>query len=576
MRDNPIGDLRPLIEEAMEEWHVPGLAIAVVQEDEPLLLAAYGRRDVEADMPVTTDTQFALCSITKSFTAAGLGILVDERRLDWTKPVRDYIPEFRLHDPVATDRVTVRDLLCHHSGLPRHDWIWMPGDLSRAEMLAAMRHLEPTRDIRARFQYQNLGYLVAGMVAERITGQSWEDFTRDRLLNPLEMTRVGFAPEDLQKSGDGAWPYVVVEEERRRARLWPITDTPAGGLNASISGMVNYLRFYHGDGRFKEKQLLSPEIIRLMQTPLVYVDPPQFEEFGDHHYGLGLATYYYRGERVVTHGGGWIGWGTQMSMLPVRRLGVVVLTNRSPSPVTDLLVVTVFDRICGKEPIPWIERFQARKRRFLEHRQADRTAHEAAGRRGAAPPRPLDEYAGAYEHPGYGRITIEAGAEGLGWVYRGLAGGLAHRHYDVFEVPEDPMSLSPDLLPVTFLYDRNGHIDRLSAPFEPLAPEILFTRLPEGDATDPAFRAACAGIYLEGVTRHVVALDGDGQITLSSTGQPTCDLVPYRDRIFRIRDLDGYRVEFRRNDRGVVDAIVFHQPDGTFMAERIEEKAAGG
>jgi CubicO group peptidase (beta-lactamase class C family) len=575
MRDSAIGDLRPLIEEAIEEWRVPGLAIAVVQEDEPLLLAAYGRRDVEADLPVTIDTRFALCSITKSFTAAGLGMLVDERRLDWTKPVRDYIPEFRLHDPVATDRITVRDLLCHHSGLPRHDWIWMPGDLSRAEMLAAMRHLGLSSDIRAQFQYQNLGYLVAGMVAEQITGQSWEDFTRDRLLKPLEMTHAGFSHEDLQRAGDAAWPYVVVEEERRRARLWPITDTPAGGLTASISDMVNYLRFYQSEGRFKEKQLLSPEVIRLMQAPLVYVDPPQFEEFGDHHYGLGLATHYYRGERVVAHSGGWIGWGTLMSMLPARRLGVVVLTNRSPSAVTELLALTVFDRICGKEPISWIERFRARKRRFLERRRADRTAHEAARRRGAAAPRPLDEYAGAYEHSGYGRITIEAGAEGLRWLYRGLAAGLVHRHYDVFEVPEDPMSLSPDLLPMTFLYDRDGQIDRLSAPLEPLAPEILFTRLPEGEATDPAFRAACAGVYLGGLTRHVVALDGDGQITLSPVGQPTYHLVPYRGRIFRIRELNGYRVEFRRNEQGVVDSIIFHQPDGTFLAERIEEKAAG-
>jgi len=118
--------------------------------------------------------------------------------------------------------------------------------------------------------------------------------------------------------------------------------------------------------------------------------------------------------------------------------------------------------------------------------------------------------------------------------------------------------------------------EALSAPLEPLVPEILFTRLAAGDAVDPAFRAACAGIYLGGLTRHVVALDGDGQITLSPAGQPTCHLVPYRDRIFRIRELDGYRVEFRRDDQGVVDAIIFHQPDGTFMAERIEEKAVGG
>src|SRR5690348_5954799 len=116
-KDSAEGDLTPLIEEAMEEWQIPGLGIAVVREEGPILLRAYGRRDVEADLPVTIDTQFALCSTTKSFTAAGLGMLVDERRLDWAKPVRAYIPEFRLHDPVATDRVTIRDLLCHHSGL---------------------------------------------------------------------------------------------------------------------------------------------------------------------------------------------------------------------------------------------------------------------------------------------------------------------------------------------------------------------------------------------------------------------------------------------------------------------------
>ena len=143
-----LGDLDALIREAMAEWQIPGLAIAVVHHDEPILVQAFGQRDVEADLPITTDTQFILCSVTKSFTAAGLAMLADERRLDWLKPVRDYLPEFRLHDPVATDRVTVIDLLCHPSGLPRHDWAWLPGDLSREQMLATMRYLEPSRDIR--------------------------------------------------------------------------------------------------------------------------------------------------------------------------------------------------------------------------------------------------------------------------------------------------------------------------------------------------------------------------------------------------------------------------------------------
>jgi CubicO group peptidase (beta-lactamase class C family) len=424
MRDR-LSDIALLVDAAMDEWQIPGLAIAAVLEDEPILLQVHGRRDVEADLPVTTDTQFAICSITKSFTAAGLGMLVDERRLDWGKPVRDYIPEFRLHDPVATDRTTVRDLLCHHSGLPRHDWIWLPGDLTSEQMLAAMRYLEPHHDIRAGFLYQNLGYMVAGIVAERITGQSWEDFTRDRLLTPLGMTRVGFSVEELEAAEDGARPYEMIEDHRRRASLWPIRTTPAGGINASIAGMANYLRFHLAGGRFAGAQLLSPATLRAMQEPRVHVGPPEFEEFGDVHYGLGLGSQYYRGERLVAHSGGWIGWGTLMSMLPDRQLGVVVLTNRSPSPVTEILSLAVLDRLSGKDPIPWIDRFRSRKHQNLAQRALNRQAHKSARKVNVGPGRPLQDYAGDYEHPGYGRMTIEASESGLRWQYRGFPASCA-------------------------------------------------------------------------------------------------------------------------------------------------------
>jgi CubicO group peptidase (beta-lactamase class C family) len=175
-----ISELERLVPEVMEEWKVPGPTVAVVQNGEMAFVRPYGLRDVEADLKVTADTQFQLMSVAKSFTATGLALLVDERRMDWKKPVREYIPEFRLHDVVASDRVTVRDLLCHHSGLPGRDWIWRPGDLLPAQMLAAMRYLESSDDIRTTFQYSNLGYLVASMVTERVSGQSWTEFTRAR------------------------------------------------------------------------------------------------------------------------------------------------------------------------------------------------------------------------------------------------------------------------------------------------------------------------------------------------------------------------------------------------------------
>jgi CubicO group peptidase (beta-lactamase class C family) len=152
-QDTPIADLIPeldrLAADVMADWKVSGAALAVVRDANVIFARAYGQRDVEANLPVTTATRFLICSITKSFTATGVALLHNEGRLDWTRPVPDYMPEFRLHDPVATERVTVRDLLCHQTGLPRHDWVHMLGDRSAAEMLNIMRYLEPSRDIRA-------------------------------------------------------------------------------------------------------------------------------------------------------------------------------------------------------------------------------------------------------------------------------------------------------------------------------------------------------------------------------------------------------------------------------------------
>jgi CubicO group peptidase (beta-lactamase class C family) len=175
-----IADLLPELDrlavDAMADWKVPGAVLAVVQDGKVVLAKAYGQRDVEVNLPVTTATRFLIGSITKSFTATGVALLHNEGRLDWTKPVRDYIPEFRLHDPVATERVTIRDLLCHQSGLPRHDWVHLPGDRAPAELLGVMRYLELSRDIRSAYQYNNLCYNVAGLLIERLSGQSYEAF----------------------------------------------------------------------------------------------------------------------------------------------------------------------------------------------------------------------------------------------------------------------------------------------------------------------------------------------------------------------------------------------------------------
>src|SRR5260370_36917733 len=216
----------------MADWKVPGVALAVVQDGKVALTRAYGLPVTEAELPVTPAPQFVIRSITKSFTATAIARLHHEGRLDWTNPVRDYMPEFRLSDAVATERVTVRDLLCHQSGLPRHDWVYFAGDGAPAEMLGVMRHLELSRDIRAAWQYNNLCYNVAGLLIERLSGQSFEAFIRARLTDRLGMT-VGFNLDDLEASDEAARPYMMHEDTKLPAMRLPIPTTAAGAVNPS-------------------------------------------------------------------------------------------------------------------------------------------------------------------------------------------------------------------------------------------------------------------------------------------------------------------------------------------------------
>jgi CubicO group peptidase (beta-lactamase class C family) len=490
-----IPELEGLIAEAMDEWKVPGLAVAVVQNGEAALVRAYGLRDVEAGLKVTTDTQFQIASVTKSFTATGLALLVGEGRMDWKKPVREYIPEFRLHDAVTTDRITVRDLLCHHSGLPRHDWIWLPGDRSPAQMLAAMRYLELSEDIRSVFQYCNLGYFVASMMAERVSGQSWTEFIRARLADKLHMD-VTFTVEDLAAAPDAAVPYAMDGETRLRSKLWPMRATAAGGINTSIAGFANWLRLHLDKGEFEGQRLLSPALIQQLQTPRVHVGASEFPENSDVHYGLGFRSHRYRGERVVWHGGGWTGTFALMTMLPDRGVGVAVFTNSNMAP--EILANYVFDRVCGKEPIPWLDRLRERRRKFVAQLDVDRQARKATRQPTTRPSHHLADYAGDYEHPGYGRITITHAEGKLIWAYRGMSEPLAHRHYDTFELPEAPEApgrLLPGRLALSFSTDREGTIASLAVPFEPLVKDIVFTRLPAADCTSPAFRRHCTGTF---------------------------------------------------------------------------------
>jgi CubicO group peptidase (beta-lactamase class C family) len=565
-----IPELDGLAADVMADWKVPGAAVAVVQDGEVVLTRAFGQRDVEADLPVTPATQFVICSITKSFTATAMALLHHEGRLDWSRPVRDYMPEFRLNDPVATERVSVLDLLCHHTGLPRHDWVHEPGDRAPAELLGVMRHLELSRDIRAAWQYNNLCYNVAGLLIERLSGQSYEAFIRARLTDRLGMT-VGFNLDELEASGEAARPYMmhVHEDTRLPALRLPIRTTASGAMTTSIVDFTNWMRLHLGKGELHGERLLPASLISELHAPRVYIAPQSpYPEFDGGHYGLGFQCINYRGDRLVWHGGGWPGWNTQMTLVPDFGIGVAVFTNRSPNAVTEALTYHIIDRLRCREQVAWRERFRQRRDEFLSHMQADKDVREKARRANTRPAHEIAAYSGDYDHPAYGLMSIREQDGALHWSWRSLFATMAHRHYETFELPEAPDRHVPDGLPITFLTDRDGNIVSLSVPLEPAVKDIVFARLAAGECMDSAFRERCVGMFKSGPTAYRVTLDKEGRLALEPEGQPAYRLAPQQGQRFCIVELAGFAVEFRGEETSV-DEMILHQPDGTFVAKRV-------
>jgi CubicO group peptidase (beta-lactamase class C family) len=242
--------------------------------------------------------------------------------------------------------------LTPRTGLPRHDWVHMGGHLDNAGMLAALSHLEASKPFRSAYQYQNLMYLVAGLVLERISGESWEDFIRTRILLPLGMERATTSLEDmLAWHPECAMPHAVLDGEQRRIPVRPINTRPGGGICASIDEMAHYMRFHLDPVMGRGGLRLSPAAAAELTAPQILVNCSEFAEVGDRHYGFGVNVAYYRGVRRLDHGGGWSGYNCDLRLLPDHGVGVMVLTN-GHNPGCATLTNAVLDHLLGLAPLP--------------------------------------------------------------------------------------------------------------------------------------------------------------------------------------------------------------------------------
>jgi CubicO group peptidase (beta-lactamase class C family) len=552
------------VNEQLAAWEVPGCAIAAVRDGDVVLAAGWGRRDLETGLPATSDTLFAIGSVTKAFTAATVGALVDDGLLEWERPLRDFLPDLRLHDPVVTDRLTVVDLLSHRSGLPRHDLAWLGHpDRSRAELVRRLRFLPLSRDLRQAFQYCNLGYMVAGHLVEVLSGTPWEDYLRTRLLTPLGMDRSNLSVDNMRADPDHASAY-----ERRQGVILPVPPrpvtamAPAGAVNSSAADMARWLLAQLGGGQIDGRAVMSPGTMARQHAPhMVLPEDPTFPASTRHAYGLGWLIGQYRGHRLTEHGGGIDGFQTECMLLPDDGIGVAVMTNTSSSAMAPVLAYRVLDELLGLEPFDWFAEFKAR------YDAAAAGIREVRGARrvvpGAPLPRPLDAYASEYQHPGYGTLIITIDDATLRPHLGTMDLSLAHRHYETFDLEWHELGDQSHLFPLMFLSDPDGDITALTVPFEPSVGPLRFDRLPDARARDPEVLRRLCGTYTMGPIEVVVAPNGDRLLTVATPGAPPFELQAGRGLRFEVKGQPGITAEFELDETGAVVRLVA-QPLGIF------------
>ncbi|MDH4198725.1 MAG: serine hydrolase, partial [Candidatus Aminicenantes bacterium] len=408
----------------LKGWNAPGVGVGVVVGDELVFAKGYGYRDYEKKLPFTPSTLCQIASNTKLFTAVAAGLLVDEGKLTWDKPVLESVPSIRFYNNELNNTVTLRDMLAHRTGITRHDTIWYQSDDTRRQLFEKVVYLEPQEPLRQKFLYNNLMYAAAGYIIELQSGKIWEDFVRDRIFKPLDMTSTVYSIADMLEHPDFGVPFTEKRDSFEIYRIPYYEDiggvAPCGAIISNIQDMSHWLIALMNDGKYAGKQVLPAAVLKATLEPAIALPNTGAETRGywellNSAYGMGRWTASYRGHLLAYHGGDLPGFHSQVSFMPRERIGVIVFVigNHCAS-LYNTISYNVYERLLGMDQTPWSQR-------LLELRlKGKKAGTEARAKAGAdrvpdtQPSHPLKDYAGEYEHPAYGVLKIELKDGGLG------------------------------------------------------------------------------------------------------------------------------------------------------------------
>ncbi|WP_367392723.1 serine hydrolase [Lewinella sp. LCG006] len=543
---------------------VPGLGLGIIYKGEVIIADGFGLRNVEDGIAVNADTRFAIGSSSKAFTTMGLALLADEDKLDWETPLKKYLPDFKLYDNFATEEMNAIDLTCHRSGLPRHDLMWYATDFSREELYQRLQYLEPSASFRSKWQYQNLMYMTAGILTERLSGQTWEAYIQEKIFQPLGMSSTSFSVTEMEQTDNFAYGYGKKEEAITRLPFHQLDAIgPAGSINASATDMLKWVELQLGDGQYKGQHFVSSGQLELMHKPQMLMSQPLIANPAVSHpaYGLGWFTYDYGGLTVVEHGGNIDGFSALVFMVPDESLGLVALTNKNGTPLNYVLAYTITDILLERDEQDWYELVFGDKE---EDEQEDDNKDNKEEAKTTPPLHPLEDYVGTYQHPGYGDIIISQQDKQLVATYYHFSGKMEHQQYDTFKGKTEGEDI---VLDVRFVTDRNGQIEALYSFLDASVPEIRFAKQPGEKLSDPDFLETLTGTYvLDNSIEIKISLEGT-KLKADIVGQPTYTLEPHQGTSFKLNSLQGFTMEFiMEGDKAT--ALVSHQPNGDFRAKK--------
>jgi CubicO group peptidase (beta-lactamase class C family) len=544
-----------VIEAKRKELGVPGASLVVVKDDKVVLMRGLGVKDFERKTPVTPDTLFAIGSSSKAFTAMLVAMAADAGKLSFDDPPKKFLPYFRLQDPDADARITVRDLLSHGSGLNRTDIAWITGALNREEVIRVAAQAKPTAKLREKFQYQNVMYSAAGEVAAKALGSTWEKLVAERIFRPLGMKSSVLDAAAMQKARDYSFGYFY-DENTKETRLLPQRDFPsvaaAGAINSNARDMAQWLRLMLGGGAFEGRRLVSEKNFEELVKP-------QQKIAGNISYGLGWFLRDLHGHKIVEHGGNIDGFNALVALMPDQKLGFVLLTNVTSSPLGATAMEAVWSNVVGAPAAPEGPKAAAAAPSKIEDEVGKYLLAEANMTMEVA----LKDGQLTLSVPGQPTYPLEA---------------EAGRRYKIAGAPGFFITFRPG----------RENAQEAEAYLEQPQGNFVLKKIKAADATTAPVSAAAAeyagplkevvGSYeaehREGLSIEVVVRDG--KLTLVAPGQPPHLLAEKGKDLLGSPTLpEGYSVNFRRDEAGRIISLVMQRPQGDLTFRRALEIPQG-